>query len=157
MRGVTSFKYPSAFAGPTFGTNPIGDYSPSANSYGYLSNFIQKMSVSGYLVEANWTWQHPGGVLRATYGLLGYPRARTSMKPIYRCLAGSTNDFPSLDANCEGAGFSLHSILGYSYEPDFPGAVPLYRCWTGSQHFVSTDVNCEGATNVLHLGYTVVQ
>lgn len=145
--------------GPTFGYDDRTEYSPSGYTGGYLSNYLFRMYnySNGRHHEANWTWQHPNAGLIQTFMLAGYPRPRASSKPIYRCLvsSGTGDDFVSFDMNCEG--FLLHSVLGYSFEPDYPGAVPIYRCLIGYEHFVTSDPGCGGFINEGMYAYGVLQ
>lgn len=80
----------------------------------------------------------------------------TGMAPVYRFDKANLADFmhtrdlsPSLipppnPFNFSGIVFSVYTD---------PSMVPLYRCYTGATHFISTDVNCEGLRQEGILGY----
>jgi hypothetical protein len=146
--------------GPSSGRNSYGDYSPSAYSSGYLSGAIQRVYSAGFHQEANWLGQHPGALFEQAFRLADWPLPRGSKAPIYRCLTWPTtsNDFVSLDSGCEG--YHLHSILGYSYPANHPGAQPFYRCMIPTapyDQFVSSDAGCEGQYSHGFLGYFIPQ
>jgi hypothetical protein len=71
--------------------------------------------------------------------------------PLYGCVAGNDDYFVSPASNCEGQIFL--GVDGYVSPSSGSGLVALYRCYTGTDHFVSLDANCEGATDEALLGY----
>lgn len=72
-------------------------------------------------------------------------------RPVYGCVQGSDDYFTSLDAACESQ-LTL-GLDGYLDPNPATGLVALYRCYTGTDHFVSTDPGCEGTTTEKILGY----
>jgi hypothetical protein len=145
---------------PQTGPNGFGNYTPSAAMSGKLHAAIYRLYSAGFHQEANFRTQHGNSVHETTFGLSSYPLPRGPSRPIYRCLIWHTgsNDFPSLDQNCESPSFFLHSILGYSYPAGHPGAQPFYRCLVRSSstdHFLSWDPNCEGQNFIQTLGYAI--
>ena len=91
---------------------------------------FQAQSVLGYLYEA------PTGAAGV---------------PWYGCKQGTQDWFVSLDPGCEGQ-FYL-GIEGYAYAQPGTGRVALYRCYSGTDHFVSSDSSCNGKTTEYLLGY----
>lgn len=110
----------------------------------------------------NETKVYVGGTVEMHFDLSQTPYPGADPKPIYRCgLDGTTTkynggfrDFPSKDPNCEGKGAPT-SILGYSVTSTTARAKALYRCRTGSDHFLSTSSTCEGKTFEGLIGYGV--
>lgn len=105
---------------------------------------------------------YSGGTVELKFDLWPKPYgAGADPNPIYRCamdtFQAGYRDFPSKDPNCDGKGSAARiSILGYSVPSTFSGtkkAKALYRCRTGSDHFISTASNCEGKVNEGLLGY----
>jgi hypothetical protein len=75
--------------------------------------------------------------------------------PWYSCKAGGSNWFVSLDPRCEGQLYI--GLEGYGFAHPGDSELPLYRCQTSTDHFVSTNPNCEGgATTEGLLGYAGV-
>lgn len=159
-RGVErNFHVRNSSWSPNIGSNPIGNYSPSATWSGAP---LYRLYSGGFHQEANFRSQHGSSLHEGTFRLATYPLPRGSNRPIYRCLiwTNTNNDFPSLDPGCESPSFYLHSVLGYSFPPGYPGAQPFYRCLVRSSstdHFVSWNPNCEGQTFVQALGYAIPQ
>jgi hypothetical protein len=73
--------------------------------------------------------------------------------PLYGCKNGDSDYFISLDVNCEGR--RVLGKNGYAYAGTVPRAdmLPLYRCYTGTDHFATSDPKCEGQTTEKLLGY----
>ncbi len=90
--------------------------------------------------------------------LLRNPKAGTHM--LYECCLGNgttcDHSFVSTAANCENQ-FPM-GPLGYAYDTQVSGTVPLYRCYSSktNDHMISAAANCEGYTienNGAPLGY----
>ena len=62
---------------------------------------------------------------------------------LQRCMVGGREAMTSTDPNCEGQ--QKAGSLGYIYTSAQPNTVPLYRCYTGKDHFLSLQSNCDGA------------
>jgi hypothetical protein len=118
---------------------------------------LSTVPLNRYYDPAGWHWVTTGAVtptyqLEQTLGSLataaGLPS--TAMTPIYGCLHGTSDHFLSRSATCEG--WTVLGREGYAFNGDLAGGVEIYRCWTGHDHFVSTDPNCEGTTTEFPLG-----
>jgi hypothetical protein len=72
-------------------------------------------------------------------------------RPIYGCVQGSDDYFVSLDAACESQ--LVLGLAGYISPTAGPGLVELYRCYTGTDHLVSTDPGCERTHTEFALGW----
>lgn len=143
---ITSIKAPAPAAGQerlehTFAYRPAG----LTALYRYLSqtNGDHRASTSAQL---------PGHKRELTHGyILTKPAPGTIA--LFSCMVGTTNEFVSTDANCEGQG--KLGMLGYIYpitsQP--AGTIPIYRCRTGGEHFVSVKANCESMIYEGMLGY----
>lgn len=105
------------------------------------------------------------GPVPSHYGFeqdLGYllrGRRAAGVVPLYGCRRTSTDYFVSLDGGCEGT-YPL-GVNGFIYaSPPSEPHQAIYRCWTGTSHFVSLAYNCEGAmrsqNNEMLLGYTLL-
>src|SRR5262249_25015042 len=131
-------------------TNDVG---PSLDHGGISSYSIHRLNYQGVHEEASIRNERSGATVEAIFVLSPFPRVGAYNRPIFRCfVSGSaTRDFPSFDEGCEG--HHLHSILGYSYEPSYPGVLPFYRCRVGGDHFASWDSGCEGQISEGILGY----
>lgn len=73
--------------------------------------------------------------------------------PLWGCKSGFVDTFLSLDSGCEGR--YVRGLNGYIYAQPPAGvqSTPIYRCYTGHDHFVSTDPSCEGSQEDKFLGY----
>ena len=118
-------------------TGPPGSYSYSSSWYGFEATM-------GYLFMANGNGS-PGNTI-----------------PLYSCqVSGTADQFVSLASDCEshvplGIMGSLYTVYGfypYTGTPVPSGTQSIYRCYTGVDHFVSTDPGCEGQTTEALLGY----
>ena len=106
-------------------------------------------------VTTGWIDPNAGFILQKTLGHLYESPQQGATLPLYNCKLGSTNYFISRDSACEK--FLVLGTVGWGYAQPVAGLnlVPLYRCKTAQDHFVSTDPNCEGfETNEL-LGYAL--
>jgi hypothetical protein len=72
-------------------------------------------------------------------------------RPLYGCVQGSRDYFISGDAACESQ--LVLGLDGYISPTPGPGLVELYRCYTGTDHFVSTSASCENRTTEEVLGW----
>jgi hypothetical protein len=75
--------------------------------------------------------------------------------PFYACKRGNRDFFVSLDSACEGQRILGRNGFAYSKPNPTLNLIALYRCSTGSDHFVSGDSSCEGATTDELLGYVL--
>ncbi|WP_194916812.1 cutinase family protein [Catenulispora rubra] len=77
--------------------------------------------------------------------------------PLQACMFHGTDEFSSLDPNCEGQ--TVIGTLGFIYSspPTDQPSLPFYRCLVASngEHFDASDPNCEGQTTEHLLGYTI--
>jgi len=104
-------------------------------------------------VTTGWIDSSAGFQLQQQLGHL-YPHPENGATlPLYGCKNGDSDYFISLDVNCEGR--RVLGKNGYAYTGLVPelGVVPLYRCYTGTDHFASSDPKCEGQTTEKLLGY----
>lgn len=74
---------------------------------------------------------------------------------LYGCKRGNADYFVSLGSACEGARVLGKEGYGYSQPVPSLNLIPLYRCSTGHDHFVSNDSHCEGQTTDEFLGYAL--
>jgi hypothetical protein len=100
----------------------------------------------------------PGFGLEGTLGYLPMTH-QPGTEALFSCQAGldGLDQFVSRDPACEG-----HFVLGpdgWIYTSPIAGKkiVPLYRCYTGSDHFVSNDAKCELSMTEGQLGYALVR
>lgn len=102
-------------------------------------------------------WMNPVGQFRleSTLGHLYEGPQQGATVPFYACKQGSTDYFVSLDYLCEGQRFVGKNGYGYSHPIAGLHLVPLYRCRTNKDHFVSKDARCEGAITEELLGYAL--
>jgi hypothetical protein len=124
-------------------------------------NVLSRRSLNRYYSSALGTHEVTTGWVDTSAfhleGTLGYLyEAPTGIAdvPLYSCKAGSSDWFVSLDPNCEGQLYI--GLEGYGFAQDGPNEVPLYRCYTGVNHFVSTRPDCEGQKTEQLLGYAGV-
>ncbi len=78
------------------------------------------------------------------------PPARTDVNRFYT----GHSHFYTLNAQ-EGfnAGFRFEGLAFQTSTYQFAGSVPLFRCFTGTTHFISNDGNCEGRVQEGLLGF----
>ncbi|CAF1221216.1 unnamed protein product [Adineta steineri] len=96
---------------------------------------------SGYKIERTWKL---------------FREYQPNTKLIFEC--ARTNDkrnFPSVQQNCENQ--DAWGPLGYIYidQTTNPNAIPIYRCRSGSNYFISPDSKCENTINEGLLGYAL--
>lgn len=74
-------------------------------------------------------------------------------KEIFRCMVNSRAGeyMVSLDSNCEGT--NNVGSLGWIFNTQVSGTVPIYRCLADSDHFISQSSGCEGQKYEFLLGY----
>lgn len=131
-----------------------------------MFNNKEKNHLTFQQLPANW-----GDLGWKVEGLLGYASvtAFAGGHPLYLCYMASAETnwlfkyFSSNDANCEGWSKPtfMSSTNGWIADSQFPGSVPLYRCYifANRDHFDSLSATCEGvaqATNEGVLGYVLL-
>lgn len=106
-------------------------------------------------VTTGWIDPHGGFTLQSTLGHLYQSPQQGATLPLYSCKLGSMNYFLSRESACEG--YRILGTVGYGYSQPVAGQnlVPLYRCKTATDNFVSTDPNCEGQETTVFLGYAL--
>jgi hypothetical protein len=106
-------------------------------------------------VTTGWIDPNGGFILQSTLGHLYQSPQQGATVPLYSCKLESLIYFISRDSACEG--YRILGTVGYGYSQPVAGLglVPLYRCQTGQDHFVSTDPNCEGQEEDEFLGYAL--
>lgn len=107
--------------------------------------------------EVTTGWVDPKGNFSAqsTLGHLYESPQQGATVPFFGCKNGSTEYFISVDPSCGGA--RILGTNGYGYAKPVAGQnmVPLYRCDTGPDDFVSQDAACEGQASGQLLGYAL--
>ncbi len=100
-------------------------------------------------------WISPDGGFRPqlTLGHIYANPLQGATVPLYGCKGGQTEYFVSLDPACEGQ--RILGKDGYVYAKPVSGMslVPIYRCSSGKDHFVSTSSSCGGKSMDEFLGY----
>jgi hypothetical protein len=116
-----------------------------------------KSYYNGQTTEVTTGWVDPSGgfIAQSTLGHLYPTPVSSALAPLYACKAGYIDYFASTDANCEGQ--RVLGIQGYEFPTVGAGQqfVPLYRCFTGTTHFVSHDPGCNGRKTEELLGYAL--
>jgi hypothetical protein len=102
-------------------------------------------------VTTGWISSDAKFKLQQTLGHLYANSGHGATTPFYGCKRGQKDYFISLDRACEGE--RALGTNGYAYSKPGSGLVPLYRCSTAVDHFVSQDPQCEGQTTDELLGY----
>lgn len=110
---------------------------------------------TGTVHEVTTGWIDPNGGfnLEESLGHLQANPSEGANVPWYGCKVGTSNYFISLDVACEGALVLGKVGYGYAQEDAAQKRIPLYRCSTAKDHFVSKDPNCEGQKTDMLLGY----
>jgi hypothetical protein len=126
-------------------------WSPGESSVSLNSYFNNKV----HEVTTGWVDPSGGFLLQSTIGHLYEAPQNGATVPFYGCKSGSTDYFVSLDNECEGT--RILGLNGYGYSQPVAGLslVPLYRCFSGHDHFISRDSSCAGATTEELLGYAL--
>jgi hypothetical protein len=119
-----------------------------------LKTLNRYFNQTAHMVTTGWIDPNGGFSLQSTLGHLYESPQQGATVPFYSCKNGSTDYFVTLDRGCEGA--RMLGIIGYGYEKPVAGLnlVPLYRCSTGADNFVSSNPNCESQGRRL-LGYAL--
>jgi hypothetical protein len=108
--------------------------------------------------EATTGWIDPAGgfKVQSTLGSLYEGPQNGATLAFYGCKNGSTDYFVSTDSACEGARILGLDGYGYATAQSGPPLAPLYRCWSGHDHFVSNSAGCDGEdSSPVFLGYAV--
>jgi hypothetical protein len=166
LKGLIDPNGPIKFTGQA--NNVVGDATPSLNWNGAGSEDgnsvyeIVRTAANGYIWESKFQSERSGSTLQGKFVLSPSPRFGGATTPLFRCLNSEniSDDYITTNQNCSGEANlrgNFHSIMGYSYEPTYPGAQPFYACVStnGGDHFVSWDVACEGNYDMGFLGYAV--
>ncbi|MEU6351012.1 PA14 domain-containing protein [Streptomyces sp. NPDC047072] len=130
-----------------------------SRTYEYQSTVGLSTEWKRYMLPGG-NWDHaaltadpaPGYGLEVNFGSL-LNSAATGTHPLYDCLNAGWDDMTSPASNCEGT--TVRGLLGYAYDTQQPGTVPVYRCTIGSDHFDSLQSNCEGQHYESLLGYVL--
>ncbi|WP_410575496.1 hypothetical protein [Amycolatopsis sp. cmx-4-61] len=103
--------------------------------------------------EVTTGWVDTGSFhVESTLGRLVEAPTATATKPLYGCKNGTKDYFVSPESGCENT--LVLGLQGYAYpQQTTTGQVPLYRCYTGNHHFVTTQADCEGQRYESLLGY----
>jgi hypothetical protein len=120
-----------------------------------LLAFQRYSNQTSHEVTTGWVDPHGNFSMQMTLGHLYQSPQQGATVPFYGCKSGSTDYFVSLNRDCEGA--RILGINGYGYSAPVAGLnlVPMYRCSTGHDHFVSADPQCEGQSTQQLLGYVL--
>lgn len=83
------------------------------------------------------------------------PIVTTPAAPVYRFFSPVTGEhfFTSVYSEGIGAGYSYEGVGFDVVEIPVAGEVPIFRCYAGTKHFVSTSWNCEGTRMEGRYGY----
>jgi hypothetical protein len=104
-------------------------------------------------VTTGWLSPQAGFEQEEILGHLDVNPLHGATQPFYACKAGNKDFFVSLEVNCENQRTLGKEGYGYSQPVAGLNLVPLYRCSSGHDHFVSKDPKCEGQTTDMLLGY----
>jgi hypothetical protein len=120
-----------------------------------LKALNQYFNQTSHEVTTGWVDPNGGFTLQSTLGHLYESPQQGATVPFYNCKSGSTDYFVSLDFGCEGG--RILGTNGYGYSKPVAGMnlVPLYRCTTGPDDFVSKNSGCEGQSSGQFLGYAL--
>ena len=95
-----------------------------------------------------------GWSVETTYKIFSVNANVANTNMLYECTQGYWNtNFLSLDRDCEGQIYVRS--LGFIYNTQQTNTAALYRCYTGTDHFVSASAICEQSfvTTEARLGY----
>ncbi len=120
-----------------------------------LKAFNQYFNQTAHEVTTGWIDPNGGFTLQSTLGHLYESPQQGATLPFFGCKSGYTGYFVSLDPACGGS--LILGTNGYGYAKPVAGLnlVPLYRCNTGTDNFVSHDAACEGKASGQLLGYAL--
>jgi hypothetical protein len=108
--------------------------------------------------ESTTGWIDPEGgfALQSSLGFLYESPQNGATLAFYGCKNGSADYFVSTDHACEGGRILGLEGYGYAQQNMSQPLVPLYRCASGHDHFVSDDAGCEGEDPApVFLGYGI--
>jgi hypothetical protein len=98
----------------------------------------------------------PRAKREAGLALSAAPRPGAPATPIYHCLRSGTEVY-TRTKTCDYNG-QLQSVMGFSYEPNYPTARPFYVCqspkFAGDDN-LSLDPKCEGGRTIAQLGFAI--
>jgi hypothetical protein len=120
-----------------------------------LLAFNRYFNQTAHEVTTGWVDPRGGFSLQSTLGHLYQGPQQGATVPFYGCKNGSLDYFVSLDSACEGARILGTNGYGYSHQVAALNLIALYRCYSGHDHFVSTDPKCEGQSAEELLGYVL--
>jgi hypothetical protein len=133
------------------------DVVPSKLSCGFenLPYVILKRAIHPVDGHLSTTRLLPNGYkLERTWKLFREYQANTKL--IFECVRSvDKRNFPSVNQNCENQ--EAWGPLGYIYNNQSTNskAVPIYRCRSGSDYFISNEAKCENTNNEGLLGYAL--
>jgi hypothetical protein len=113
---------------------------------------------NGEVHEVTTGWVDPSGgwTLEGTEGYLYESPESGATAAVYGCVNSNNDYFASNSSDCEGNDSSFLGIDGYLFPSPGTGLEALYRCYTGHDHFVSTQSTCEGSMEEYILGYAKI-
>ncbi len=106
-----------------------------------MSQYSNKSSSEATI---GWVDPHGGFTLQSTVGHLYEGPQNGANLAFYACKEGTHDYFVSTDTNCGGKLTLGLEGYGYAQAPAGEAAVPLDRCSSAGNHFVSTEPGCSG-------------
>ncbi len=116
-----------------------------------LLPFVRYYNGEVHEVTTGWVADEAKMKVQQTLGHLYANAEHGATVPIYGCKQSDKDYFVSLDRACEGQ--HVMGTNGYAFAKPQSGRIPLYRCHTSVDHFVSQDPKCEGGVTEKLLGY----
>ena len=99
-------------------------------------------------LHSNWT-------LESTYKIISLNSTVSDTSMLYECTGDNyATNFITNNSNCEG--YRFIQALGYIYNSLKPNTAELYRCFTGKDHFVSSNITCMSSIYEGSLGFYIL-